>query len=143
MTSPTPTRARPDGVTLTAAWFIIGAVFWLLAVLAMLVFAFPAVLRESTTGLDRYLAVAGVSFGLFVVSVFAAANLSAAIGLLRVRPWGRVLSIVLAAMGLLAFPIGTVVGALIIWYMLSDEAKESFSPTSETAAVSGIDSRAA
>lgn len=143
MTSETPQRARPDGVTLTAAWFIIGAVFWLLAVLAMLVFAFPAVFRESTTGLDRYLAVAGVSFGLFVVAVFAAADIAVVIGLLRLRPWGRTLSIVLAAMGLLAFPIGTVIGALIIWYMLGDEAKEAFYPTSSPAAVSGIDSRAA
>jgi len=143
MTSPTPTRARPDGVTLTAAWFIIGAVFWLLAVLAMLVFAFPAVMRESTTGLDRYLAVAGVSFGLFVVAVFAAANVAGAIGLLRLRPWGRILTIVLAAMGLFAFPIGTVIGALIIWYMFGDEAKEAFEPTSPPAAVPGIDRQAA
>ena len=30
------------------------------------------------------------------------------------------------ALGLIAFPIGTAAGVLIIWYMLSDEAKRAF-----------------
>lgn len=29
-------------------------------------------------------------------------------------------------MGLLLFPVGTIVGGLIIWYMLGDEAKQAF-----------------
>lgn len=126
MTITTTTTTRPDGVTLTAIWFLVGAVFALLGTAAMLLFAFPAVLDEPTSGIDRYLPVAALSFASFVIVILGLADLVTAIGLLRLRPWGRILSFVLAAMGLLAFPVGTVVGALIIWYMLTDEAKRAF-----------------
>lgn len=126
MTINTTTTTRPDGVTLTAIWFLVGAVFALLGTAAMLLFAFPAVLDEPTSGIDRYLPVAALSFALFVIVILGLADLVAAIGLLRLRPWGRILAFVLSAMGLLAFPVGTVVGALIIWYLLTDEAKQAF-----------------
>ncbi len=122
----TQTTTRPDGVVLTAIWFIVGALFALTGIVALLVFAYPAVLTETTSGIERYMAVAGVSFGLFIIVILGAADVAAAIGLLQMKPWGRILAIVLAAMGLLAFPIGTVAGALIIWYLLGDEAKRAF-----------------
>lgn len=117
--------SRPDGVVLTAVWFALGAVFWLLGVAAMLIFALPPVLSE-TSGSDQYYAVAGVSFGALVVAIMGVVSAITAVGLFRMRPWSRYLAIVLAALGLLAIPIGTVVGGLIIWYMLQDEAKIAF-----------------
>jgi uncharacterized Tic20 family protein len=42
------------------------------------------------------------------------------------KGWARWLAIVLAALGLLAFPVGTVIGALIIWYLLKDEVRQAF-----------------
>ncbi|MDP7478908.1 MAG: hypothetical protein QGI10_06535, partial [Vicinamibacterales bacterium] len=47
-------------------------------------------------------------------------------GVLRLREWGRWLAMVLAIMGLLFIPIGTIVGVLIIRYLLSDEATRVF-----------------
>lgn len=126
MTSVAAPRSRPDGVTLTAIWFIIGSILPLLGALAIVIFAYPAVLGSETSGTDRYLAVAGVSFGLFVVLLLAGVNVATAVGLLRLRPWGRVLAMVLAALGLLAFPVGTIVGVLIIWYLLTPEAEAAF-----------------
>lgn len=125
MTTSSNTKT-PDGVVLSAIWFLIGAVFALIGIVALLVFAYPAVLTETARGFDRYMAVAGVSFGLFIIVLLGAVDLAAAVGLLRLRPWGRVLAIVLAALGILAFPIGTIAGGLIIWYLLSDEAKQAF-----------------
>lgn len=119
------TAQRPDGVTLTAIWFIVGSVFFLLGIAAMLIFAYPAVIRE-TSGSDLYFALAGLSFALAILILFAVANLTTAIGLLRLKSWSRIMSFVLAAIGLFAFPFGTAVGALIIWYMLGDEAKRAF-----------------
>lgn len=117
--------SRPDGVTLTAVWFIIGAVFSFLGVAALLIFALPAVVRDSS-GSDQYFAVAGVTFGLLIILVLGALDVAAVVGLFQLRAWGRILAIALAALGLIWFPIGTLVGALIIWYMLGDEAKQAF-----------------
>ena len=118
-------QTRPDGVILVAVWFIIGAVFAFLAVAALLIFALPAVVRD-TAGSDRYFAVAGVTFGLLIVAVLGALDVAAVVGLFQLRSWGRILAIALAALGLIWFPIGTLVGALIIWYLLGDEAKRAF-----------------
>jgi uncharacterized membrane protein (DUF2068 family) len=123
---------RPDGVVLVAIWFIINTVMALLGALAIAIFAIPAVTRE-TVGDDRYFAVAAVSFALVVVAVFGVLDLVTAVGLLRLRDWARWLAIVLAAMGLLAFPVGTIVGGFIIWYLLGDEAKQAFGAASPSA----------
>ena len=124
-TARSPDPVRPDGVVLISIWFILNAVLALIGIAAMAIFALPSVITD-TVGSDRYFAIAGVSFGLFVVLVFGALDVAAAVGLLRLRDWARWLAIVLAAMGLLLFPIGTIVGALIIWYLLNDEAKQAF-----------------
>jgi len=122
----TETTSRPDGVVLTAIWFIVGAVFSLIGIVAILIFALPAVFTDTTSGIDRYMAVAGVTFGAFIIAILGIADLAAAIGVLQLKGWGRILSIVLAAMGLMLFPVGTIVGVLIIWYMLGDDAKQAF-----------------
>jgi uncharacterized membrane protein (DUF2068 family) len=126
------TTARPDGVVLVAVWFIINTVLALLGALAIAIFALPAVTRD-TVGDDRYFAVAAVSFGLVLIVVFGVLDLITAVGLLRLRDWARWLAIVLAAMGLLAFPVGTIVGGFIIWYLLGDEAKRAFGTASPPA----------
>ena len=120
---------RPDGVVLAAAWFVVAAVLALLGVAAILAFGYPAVLDETTTGAARRLAISGVSFGLVVVAAFGAANVVGAMGLLGLRSWGRVWAITLAAVSLLLFPVGTVAGGLIIGYLLTDKAKDAFTPS--------------
>lgn len=53
---------------------------------------------------------------------FAAFALITAYGVYRMSPWGRVLEICCSIMGLLAFPLGTVISALILWYLFKPEA---------------------
>ena len=125
MTEAGPEVSRPDGVVLIAIWFILGAVFAMIGAAALAIFAIPAVVSE-VEGDGRYFAMAGIGFGLFVIVLAGVADVIAAIGVLRLRPWGRWLAIVLAALGLFLFPVGTVVGVLIIWYLLGDEAKVAF-----------------
>ncbi len=129
---------RPDGVVLTAAWFIVVAVVSLLGVAAILVFAHLGGLAQSTTGLGSYVAISGVSFGLLVVVTLGAANVAGAVGLLGLRPWGRISAITLASIGLLLFPIGTIAGGLIIRYMLADEAKDVFARSRRSVSPHGI-----
>jgi hypothetical protein len=47
-------------------------------------------------------------------------------GLLRHREWARVGAIVLAIIGLVGFPIWTVIGILILIYLLSDNGRAQF-----------------
>lgn len=58
--------------------------------------------------------------------IFAIANLclglSAAYGLYKRRPWGRVLAIIDSGVSLLSFPIGTILGAYGLWVLLPEDA---------------------
>ncbi len=50
-------------------------------------------------------------------------------GLLRLRPWSRTLGIVLAAIGLIAFPFGTLFGIYALWVLLSRQTEPVFEPS--------------
>lgn len=62
--------------------------------------------------------------------VLGALQLAAGFGLLGLKPWGRTLQIVLAAIMLLGIPCGTVIGILVLIYMLKPEVKLLFSGAS-------------
>lgn len=51
-------------------------------------------------------------------------GLIAGLGLLRLRPWSRLLTLVLAVFDLMAFPIGTIFGLYAIWVLVQDETVE-------------------
>ena len=53
------------------------------------------------------------------------------IGLLLAKEWGRILSIAHAAVSVLWVPIGTVIGILVLIYLLRDETKQYFSPETQ------------
>ena len=65
----------------------------------------------------------GVFLFLLVVSL---PGIIAGYGLLRFRPWARILAIVLSALNLLNFPLGTLIGAYGLWVMLSAETEPLF-----------------
>jgi len=50
----------------------------------------------------------------------------AGIGLLRMAPWSRVLTIILSALHVFAFPIGTALGIYGLWVMFSDQTVALF-----------------
>jgi hypothetical protein len=45
----------------------------------------------------------------------------AGVGLLKLRPWARILSIVISAVNILNFPFGTALGVYGLWVLLSNE----------------------
>lgn len=59
--------------------------------------------------------------------VFGALSLAAGIGLWKLKGYGRIIQIVLACFGLLAIPLGTIVSALILYYMLRPGIRALFS----------------
>lgn len=60
---------------------------------------------------------------LFVLSL---PGIITGIGLLRFRPWARVAGIVLSILGLMAMPVGTIVGVYGLWVLFSKDTERLF-----------------
>jgi hypothetical protein len=63
-------------------------------------------------------------FGL--IAIISIPGVIAGIGLLKFRPWSRILTIVLSAFHLLNVPFGTAIGIYGLWVLLSDEGQRLF-----------------
>ncbi len=72
-----------------------------------------------------------VGLGLFLfLLVLSAPGIIAGVGLLQLRPWARIVTVILSALNLMNMPIGTLVGAYGLWVMLSLETEKLFRPSS-------------
>jgi hypothetical protein len=61
-----------------------------------------------------------------LMTLLALPGIAAGYGLLRHRQWGRVLGIIVTALGLLNFPIGTTIGIYALWVLFQQSANEYF-----------------
>ncbi len=121
-----PRSVRPDKVTLIAVWFGISAAISLFVAATTLFIFLGLLLPEMTDDPDRGRVIFGLFSGIFLFGGFGVLDIAAVVGVFRLREWGRWLAMVLAIMGLIMIPIGTIVGVLIIRYLLRDEAKQAF-----------------
>jgi len=58
--------------------------------------------------------------------LFGGAMIAGGVGLFYCKPWARILTLVMAAMGLLNVPIGTLKGVYIIWVLVQSETISLF-----------------
>lgn len=63
-----------------------------------------------------------------LIGFMSTLGLVGGIGLLSFQPWARILIIVVAAIGCLNIPIGTLKGVYSIWVLLQDETINLFQP---------------
>ena len=111
---------RPDGVTLIAVYYFFLAAMSVLSICGILFGVFAS--ERGFVG-----AVFALIFGLFFAISGALATGFVGWGLWNMRSWARMAAIVLAILQLFGFPIGTVIGALIIWYLWQDpDALDAF-----------------
>ena len=61
--------------------------------------------------------------------VLSLPGLIAGIGLLKFRPWARVLAIVVAVINLVHIPFGTIVGLYGLWVLFNKETERLFAET--------------
>jgi hypothetical protein len=73
----------------------------------------------SASAMFGILAIA-VGFG---IAIFGLPSLICGWGLLNYRPWARVLGIILSALNLANFPVGTLIGGYGLWVLLNDESR--------------------
>ncbi len=71
-----------------------------------------------------------------IILVCSVPGLVAGIGLLDLRPWARILAIVVSAFHLFNIPIGTAVGIYGLWVLLNSETEEMFRSTASTLPIS-------
>ena len=121
--------ARPDGVTAIAVYYFLVAIFDLIGACAIVVFPMAAII-QTNSGSSLYFPLIGLSFGLLTTLVLAVMAIVAGWGLLRMASWARWLAFALAIISLLFFPIGTIIGAIIIWYLLKEDVREAFEAAS-------------
>jgi len=84
----------------------------------------------SASGSDAVIALpiiglAGTALSVFLLLV-SLPGLVAGIGLLKFKPWARVLAIVLSVLHLFNIPIGTIVGGYGLYVLLSEEGARLF-----------------
>ena len=111
-----------------AGWLLIvsNALFLLVGgfVFLLLVGIGFAVREAEATGI---LLVTGIAVGLLLAAL-ALPGIVAGAALLARKAWGRILAIVVAVLSLANVPLGTVIGAYVLWVLLQDAATEYFSP---------------
>jgi hypothetical protein len=71
------------------------------------------------------LPVVGPAVGLLLAAL-ALPGLVAGYGLVTRKPWARLLAIVVGILGLLNFPIGTVIGLYALWVLFPSRAADYF-----------------
>jgi len=69
----------------------------------------------------------GVVFMLALLAL-AVAQFFGGWGVRKFRPWARILGCVISAIGLLGFPVGTVINVYILYLFLSKKGRTIFSP---------------
>jgi hypothetical protein len=74
-----------------------------------------------------FLSVLGTAFGLLMV-LLGLPGLLAGYGLLKRKPWARVLALVLGVLDLVNFPIGTAIGVYTLLVLLQQSATDYFAP---------------
>jgi hypothetical protein len=120
------TTGQEQGTLLIAVYhFVIGAVF----LLATMILAFPTALLAFiglTQAAPALLGMVAVGLVAAVVMAFCLLFLATGYGLWIGKQWARVSAIALAVLTLLIFPLGTVIGALILWHLLKPEIANQF-----------------
>ena len=119
-------RRRPDAVTIIAIYhFVVGGLALLGAGAILIFLMLPMTLgRANWVGAGAGLILLG--FGVLVALAFGLAAIVMGWGLLELRSWARWGAVVLAILQLLFFPLGTIIGALIIWYLLTEDGRQPF-----------------
>jgi hypothetical protein len=74
------------------------------------------------------LGIAGSALAAFLC-FFSLPGLATGYGLLRQKPWARILGIVLSALSLINIPFGTIVGIYGLWVLLNKDTERLFDGT--------------
>jgi hypothetical protein len=115
---------------IAALYLVFGALFVIAALFSSVTFGVFASLAGSSPEEGAPLGMAilgltGVALALVLI-VIGAPSIVCGWGLLKRRPWGRILGIVLAAIAVIHFPLGTVFGVYVLWVLFQKRTEALF-----------------
>jgi hypothetical protein len=120
---------RPDLLILIAVWEFISTFGAFVGIIAIALFAFPEV--DSLHGVGSLGGIFALSLAVLVLLFYLSIAIAGGIGLLGGKEWGRILSLVHSALSLLSIPIGTIIGILVIVYLIKPEVRDYFESAQE------------
>jgi len=116
---------RPDLLLLVAIWAFLSAFLYLISIAAIAIFALPEALGFGW-GPASIGSIFGISIGVLILLCSCGLSLAAGIGILQAKNWGRIISIIVAVLSLFWIPVGTVLGVLVLIYLMKAEVREYF-----------------
>ena len=123
--------SRPDGITLLSALFWVLALLAIIGGLIMMVTSNAIIELIEEEGKDVPHEVIDLLDSLFIgisiiIIIIGVLYIIAGWGLWTMKSWARLVAIILAIISVLNFPIGTILGIIILWYLFKPEIKEAF-----------------
>lgn len=112
-------------VTILAWLHLVGAALFLLGGVFLFTLLAGIGVASGEAEAIAILSVIGTALGLLLLFL-ALPGLAAGYGLLTHHAWGRILAIVVSILGLIIFPLGTLIGAYALWVLLQDRANDYF-----------------
>ena len=73
-----------------------------------------------------------------IILIFSIPGVIGGIGLLKMRPWGRILTLVMGFLALPGIPFGTALGIYTIWALMNDETIKLFEAERTQTQSSGV-----
>ena len=82
------------------------------------------VLAAAEEGAGIFALLAGIGWAIAVfVGLLSLPSILGGWGILNYKPWSRVTVMVVSALSLLSFPVGTLIGGYSLWVLLNDESR--------------------
>jgi len=118
---------------------VLGVAYIALSALGLMIALFMALIFGTASGIvgasaepqDAAIAMPIIGLtGMMLVTfllVVSLPGLIAGIGLLKLRPWGRILGIIVAVLSLINIPLGTIVGIYGLWVLFNKDTERLFS----------------
>ena len=103
---------------------VFGSINVIIAMVIAFAFGFADQFVDDPTAV-KVLAIVGTPLVVLFL-IFGGAMIAGGVGLFSCKPWARILTLVMAAIGLLNIPIGTLKGVYIIWVLVQSETVSFF-----------------
>jgi hypothetical protein len=116
---------KPDGIMFIAIYYLLIGLLFLISSCAVLIVLISALFYTSDP-VETTWAAFGIGVGLLFCLIFLIGSVMAGWGLLKMKDWGRWAAMILAGIQLLGFPIFTVIGGFIIYYLLREDVVAAF-----------------
>jgi len=123
---------RQHVTVLGVLYVVLGAMGLMAAVIVLVIFGGLAgivgVAAQSDPDAQIAIPILGaLAVGLFcLIGLLSAPGVIAGVGLIKFKPWARILAIILSVLNLLNIPFGTVIGIYGLWVLLTPETEPLF-----------------